>query len=465
MSVNNPLSGLPVTTIASTRESKIKEFTITGSGGGSSSDISAVIGEFFFYESVLSNTISATVYIVDTGTKSGSDGGGDDGSGNNKSGAGIISSLNLVGGEKVKFKIEHPNPKVKGEDATLTVEGGMYINRIREVSNKSMKDAFILDLVPEDYIKNEQNRVIARYEGKTSESVESILNDILETDLEVNVDGSETEYNFIGNARKPFYLCTWLASRSAPEGEGEGGTAGFLFYQTRKTFEFKSLDKFLESSGETKKFIYNNTGKESSGDEFNILNYSFNTTVDVSKELNLGTYNNRSVFFDPVSMSYIQKKFSTEDQNVKPIGKERNIPKEEKVIDKPTRLMHHILDVGTMPKGNDSEAQLQEWKQNKTEPNYKAEDIMVQSIMRYNQIFSIQMNVIIPGDFSISAGDKVDCKFLDLTKTDDANNQLSGIYIVASVCHKVTSRDTFTSMDLVSDSLGSKNSSSFSFLN
>jgi len=38
----------------------------------------------------------------------------------------------------------------------------------------------------------------------------------------------------------------------------------------------------------------------------------------------------------------------------------------------------------------------------------------------------------------------------------DANEQTGGIYMIASVCHKVTPRESFTRLALVRDSFGTK---------
>jgi len=149
----DPLAEIPFATNAAIRPSTIHQFVITNSDGSLSLDISSAVADFYFYESVLSNTISATVMIVDTGFLSGNQGGETELI-NRISTNGIISSLKLVGGERVDFKIEHSNPKIRGDKAILEYTGGMYINRIREISNNSLKDVFALDLVPEEFISN-----------------------------------------------------------------------------------------------------------------------------------------------------------------------------------------------------------------------------------------------------------------------------------------------------------------------
>ena len=122
----------------------------------------------------------------------------------------------------------------------------------------------------------------------------------------------------------------------------------------------------------------------------------------------------------------------------------------------PSRMITAILDTGAMPSGKSSEKQLEDWNNNPTTPNYNAENSLLQSIMRYNQLFTVQTTITIPGDFTIRAGDTVECEFpqLESSKNTEKNRASSGIYMVAHVCHKITPENTLTSLSLVRDSFG-----------
>ena len=58
--------------------------------------------------------------------------------------------------------------------------------------------------------------------------------------------------------------------------------------------------------------------------------------------------------------------------------------------------------------------------------------------MRYNQLTTVQATVTIPGDFSIKAGDLVECDFpgLEGKKNKEKNKQSGGKYMVGYVCHR-----------------------------
>lgn len=432
----------------------IVQFSIQ-SNEGETVDISAGVAEFSYYESVLSNNITATVSVVETG--------------NVKGGTidGLLDNLPIRGGERIDVKIED------NYGNELVYKNGMYVNRVRNAIPGTQKDIYFLDLVSLEHFNNDQVRVVKRYkEAPISTHVSSILRDVLQSQSELDVDTTSLNYNFYGNDRKPFYICTWLASKSIPQISASGGSggntmngaAGYLFYQTREALHFKSIDNLFKQSP-VKKFTYTNTTGVPSGYDGQIVSYTIDTDIDVSQNLTLGTFNNRTIFYDPVSFSYIVRDYSVDDQSSKitPAGKKgqetSNLVAEE-LRSSPTRLMSTVLDVGYNPPGSTAEEQLAAWKEDQTKPNYDAPKTMVQSIMRYNQLFTIQTNVTIKGDFSIKAGDMVRCDFPQVRGDNgtgqDINTKTSGDYLVAHVCHRVTPSDTFTSLGLIRDSYGVK---------
>ena len=433
-----------------------------------SSDISVdMIGacvELKYYESVLSNTISATAVIVETGF---TDRTKEDGN----QIMGIIDTLPVRGGEPVLLEFADAQPE-PNKLSFKTNDTALYVNRLRGLDPGTQKDVYVIDLCTREFLANEQTRVRGRYDEKISDNVQTILTEQggIEIKKNINIDPTAIPYNFIGNQKKPFYLCTWLASRSVPvinvEGEsnvdGKGGAAGYFFFENYEGFQFRSLDKLLDQKREpVKKYIY--TGNESYPPEYNghILNVNVDRDIDLQQNLALGTYANRSIFFNYASMEYLGRDYNIEDNQKDKIvnAGDQDIAWVAPAFRKgPSRLMNHILDVGTLPSGNDAVEQLKNRKAHPTKPTWNAEDTMVQSIMRYNQLFTIKINIMIPGDFSLKAGDLIFCDFPLLT-TDvntQVNDQSGGIYMIASLCHRITTSDTYTSLSLVRDTFGRK---------
>jgi len=442
---------------------KFQIFKATDSSDVSVDMLGACV-ELKYYESVLSNTISATAIIVETGFTDTTNEDGDPI-------MGIIDTLPVRGGEPVllEFADAQPEPNklsFKEKDTAL------YVNRLRGLDPGTQKDVYVIDLCTREFLTNEQTRVMKRYDEKISDNVKTILTEQggIQIKKNINIDETAIPYNFIGNQKKPFYLCTWLASRSVPvinvEGEGnvdgKGGAAGYFFFENYEGFQFRSLDKLLDQKREpVKKYIY--TGNESYPPEYNghITSYYVDRDIDLQQNLALGTYANRSIFFNYASMEYLGRDYNIEDNQKDKIvnAGDQDIAWVSPAFRKgPSRLMNHILDVGTLPSGDDAVKQLENRKADPTKPTWNAEDTMVQSIMRYNQLFTIKINIMIPGDFSLKAGDLIFCDFPLLT-TDvntQVNDQSGGIYMIASLCHRITTSDTYTSLSLVRDTFGRK---------
>ena len=443
----------------STRAGNITKFDIQSTDGTKSIDISAGVVELNYYENILSNSVSMTAIVVDTGFT-------DSELGN----VGIVDGLPLRGGELSDIVVE--DSQQTPNKLTFKKDNSLYINRVRDIDPGTQKDLYSIDFAPREYFVNEQSRVVKRYDGNISDNIRQILTKPLSngtgllTQKNVKVDDTLVKYNFIGNDRKPFYVCTWLASKSIPKEVGKSdGAAGYLFYETYDGYNFRAIDAlFKQKYGDKnykKKFIYNNTAEKPREYDSKILSYNIERDIDLGSNLTLGTYSNRSIFFDFYAMDYRVRQYSVDDNQKDKIvtgGLNEILTVAEEFRKPVSRLMNHVLDVGTLPAGKDANAQLETWKNTPFDPTYDAARTMVQSVMRYNQMFLIKVNVMIPGDFSLRAGDLIYCDFPGLTieQNKQVNKESGGIYMIASLCHRITPRETFTSMTLVRDSFGRK---------
>jgi len=270
----------------------------------------------------------------------------------------------------------------------------------------------------------------------------------------VEVDETGLEMNFYGNGKKPYYICTYLASKSVPT-KGIEAVGGFLFYMTRDGFKFKAIDNLFDQTP-VKKYVYNNTGITPTGFDDIIISYKIGEDIDFEKNLNIGAYHSKAQFFDFYKMEFKEnaKKIEEQEGVAGTAGKDL-ITVNEEFIQKSSRTMSLIKDYGVNFKGT-GEEQLSNFKQSEEKENYQSEKTQVQTIMRYNQMFTIKTEILVSGDFSIKAGDIIECSFPDVESGEnkDENRQTGGLYLVADVCHRITKNDSFTKMNLVRDSYG-----------
>jgi len=194
-----------------TQPGNITRFQINSNTRGESVksvDLSAGVVDYRYYESVLSNHISATAMIVDTG---------------NSDVGGVLDGLPVRGGEETRIKIED------NQGGELNIP--LYVNRARDAVPGTQQGLYVLAFASKEYFAKTQTRVTKGYEGKISDHISSILSELLRAG-EVDVDETSLEYNFSRVDRKPFYFCTRLAKKAVPAW-GIGEAAGFLFFQTR----------------------------------------------------------------------------------------------------------------------------------------------------------------------------------------------------------------------------------------
>jgi hypothetical protein len=409
---------------------------------------------FEYFEDIFSPTITAKIKIVDNGNVIAPESNQD---GDKQS---IYNGLPLRGGERLSLKIAGNSATNPGLNFSKRVEDYFYVSSITDVISETNRETFTLHLVSREAITNETVRVGKKFkvDSAISNSVENILKDYLKTNKVGKIDKSSNKYGFIGNLRKPFTILIWLASKAVPEKSGSG-TAGFLFYQTQDGFQFRSVDDLLEQSP---KATYTYTQSQDSYDDkelkvnndFKILNYHVEKNQNLLEKLKLGTYASHRMFFNPLDFSFSNPEdglFKLEDY----VGKTNNLGSQLKLPplsegsdltlgDAPTRIITAVYDVGTMDPGVSTDI-------NSDQSLYQS-----QSLMRYNILFTQTLNIVVPSNTNLRAGDVIECQFPKITQSDakEYDTETSGLYMIKELCHHFDVNNSYTSMKLVRDTFG-----------
>ena len=208
-----------------------------------------------YWESILGDTVSASVIFTDAGntmtrTKSGQ------GHGKRTKKVSAVEGLPITGGEQVRLKFtdNHGNIVNFGED-----DNSLYINSITPIpaSSQTSGKSYELLLTSKEFINNEKERVRPPLGGMISDEVENILKDVLKTEKDLDIEETKDPLQFIPNNGKPFYVINTLSTKAVSAKDQElGFSAGYLFWETAKGYHFKSIDAIL--TGEKKKdIIYN----------------------------------------------------------------------------------------------------------------------------------------------------------------------------------------------------------------
>jgi len=391
-----------------------------------------------YYESILQDTIKAEVIFVDTG-----------GAVDGKS---AIEGLPLVGTEEVDIAFQ--------DNQENKIKLKMYVNKVTPIDEDTRKSSVQLNMVSEEFIRNEEgnSRLNVRFDGRISDHITKILKSFLKTKKKLDIENTSNNYNFIGNNRKPYYALNWLSKTSIPENAGKkGSSAGFFFVETSEGFKFKSIDG-LFAQEKKKSFIYNETpdsnGKVPSGYNGKILSQQADNAIDAQSKFQMGAYSTRLVIFDPYTCNYqVIKQTADETKSGTKLGG-KDLPTFNKKFDTDfTRTTYMLADTGTLPSGSSSQ-QISKAK----EQNFETPQVLNQAIRRYNQMFAGMQTITIAGDFSLHAGDVVfiDTPGRNAEKNDQINKEYGGLYIIADLCHYISTKETYTKLNLVRDSFGRK---------
>jgi hypothetical protein len=408
-----------------------------------------------YYEDIFSPTITAKIKVLNSNNSITPEGASE------KEKQSIYNGLPLRGGERLLMKISGNSPTNPGLDFSKKSSDYFYVSSITDIIAQTETESFTLHLTSREAITNETSRVYKKFATSNTidASVKTILTEYLKTDKIGTIDKTSNSYGFIGNSRKPFTVLVWLSSKAVP-GES-GGQAGFFFYQTQDGFQFRSIDSLINQE---KKATYSNAqGVESydteggmRNNDFTILNYKTTKNENLIEKLRLGAFSSQRMFFDPLKFTFTSPEEGdfTEDQyksKTKTLGRQLDLPKlsqdsDVSLGDVPSRIFTQVLDVGTLDADVSKEI------------NYSPMEYQSQSLMRYNSLFTQVLDVTIPSNTNLRAGDVIECDFPKQTnsKTKESDPEISGLYIIKELCHHFDAESSYTSLKLIRDTFGQK---------
>jgi hypothetical protein len=424
---------------------EIEEFIIESLDGKKSIDATSCVARIKYFEDIFDPAIFISMQVVNTD--------------------GLISSLPIRGGERVRLIISQ---EATGQRIEFTEEKNQYyIYKVYGSTSQSTREAFFVDLAPVDMYKNETSRVIRRYpenqgaEQKISDSVEQILKSVLKTDRNIFVEPTQNSYAFYGNTKKPFNVISWLCPKSIPpigKSSPEAGTAGYLFYQSKNGYNFRSVDSLMSplqpSSGDSKNYIryfYNENTNEyaDNATNFKVLTVpTFNKNVNIQDNLLSGMYSSSNYFFDlnTKKFNYYKYKLSDSYEIMNHASSDKKSPKIPQGLEEsPSRVMVRFIDGIVKSPGT-------------VNPNEKIDDrirYQAHSVTRYNLAFSQIANITVPLNLNLTVGDVIFLDIGEITKQEkQKDSKKSGLYLIAELAHEFSDNQGYTGLKLVRDSYG-----------
>ena len=399
-------------------------------------DLTNSILEMNYYEDILSPCVTAIAQLMNSSS--------------------LFNILPIRGGEKVTISVDTAFGEFVLDD--------LYVYKVSNLDAQHSNEMFTLNLVSREGLTNETSRCQTIYRGNLQTTVTKILKDDLKTKKykSQNIEGTSNDYSFIGNNRKPFHVLTWLGPKAVPAngqnsgtaGEEARGTAGFLFYENKDGFNFRSIDSLVSST----KIQTNSADKENIPQylytqvieanqlktNFNILNYNYEKNIDLMKSLRVGMYVNKTYFYDLYTNTLDLYTYKVKDQVKRKLGGAESIAVSDEFGDSISRIMVKTSDRGSL----------------KTDGSISDKLIsgadMAMSYSRYNLLFTQALNMVVPCNVNLKAGGIIKAEFprIDRSVNPVSDEEQSGYYLIKELRHHFEGGQMVTSLRLIRDSYG-----------
>ena len=411
-------------------------FTIQTLDGKTTVDVTNSCLFFDYFEDILSPCVTAIAQLMNSSS--------------------LFNILPIRGGEKVTISVDTAFGEFVLDD--------LYVYKVSNLDAQHSNEMFTLNLVSREGLTNETSRCQTIYRGNLQTTVTKILKDDLKTKKykSQNIEGTSNDYSFIGNNRKPFHVLTWLGPKAVPaNGQNSGtsgqearGTAGFLFYENKDGFNFRSIDSLVSST----KIQTNSADKENipyylftqvieenqTKTNFNILNYNYEKNIDLMKSLRVGMYVNKTYFYDLYSNTLDLYTYKVKDQVKNKLGGAESIAVSDEFGDSISRIMVRTSDRGALKTDGSVGDKLRSGAD------------MAMSYSRYNLLFTQALNMVVPCNVNLKVGGIIHAEFprIDRSTNMTSDEEQSGYYLVKELRHHFEGGQMVTSLRLIRDSYG-----------
>ena len=413
----------------------------------------------------------------------------------------------IEGGEIVKITVKTP--------VSQSEDGETYEYKIWKIGNRisiNKKQAYALALVSEEALLNETTRVLGRIPsgGQNAEevpekSISDIVYDLVKT--KIGLESSKPLFReptkfkqvIIGARRRPFDIISSLSDKAVSTKGKTGnttnsssdasetketikGTAGFFFWETKRGYNFFSVDALCDepdgifAAPDLKSEIHTGYQEKIANAEgvdtrSVISKITFTSEIDTMSALRKGKYSSTMIFFNISTGQYEEYQYKITDSydNMAHLGNQTKVSElkvgEQQLVETPSRLMTMVLDHETWF----NEPGVASPYEDAENPSVFADwhkHFAAQSVARKELLNNQQCTVEIPGNNEICAGDKVEIrvqrKAPDKVREEEPwDLESSGVYLVKDVEHRFnfadgTSGKVVTTLQLFRDSFGVK---------
>ena len=406
-------------------------------------NITNLVTHFYHMEDIMSPAFEGRLVVVDNALS-------------------LISSMPIQGNEKVTVEVEDTF------ENTYT-----YTYRVWTVTNRyaaDRKQVYTLGLISDEGLINEGIKLEIP-EGAGG-NISKTVNKIVKQAFDQEIFNNETARNWtklIPRRQTPFSVIRSIQTKAIPKTRrNKKGTAGFLFWQTREGFNFRSWDGLIvdQEDIEEPHWFYYTPAKSDKYSSNIIQEISYISEIDLLKKLREGSYSSRACYFNINTGKYKESVHSIDKvwEQMEHLGSQTQLPKGaiERSFN-PTRIISTLVNnefwyTDTQSASADSKNELKDYQ----------DFYLQQAIARAGLMFHQHLQISITGHLEFQAGDCIEIRIpnqeAEVLKEegDTWDPEHSGTFLVKRVTHQchIAGDQAYSVLELIRDSYGIKNKES-----
>lgn len=386
----------------------LKYFKIFPNNESDGQDYANLVTNIVMYENIFTSNITIRVSLLET--------------------LDLISSIPIIGQEKVKLGIEFPDG---GGVETPSIDKDFIIYNITGKTRDVNRNTYTLDLVTEDFMNSFNNRIGFGYkEQSVSSIISSIASENLKTPSNISASDDNQKSIVIPNM-STFRAINWLRTKAYSNQYG----SPFFFYETLFDYKFKTMK---EMAKEPAKVFYVDSPKvsaDASIEDLKIIEWTTTSEFNILDNIINGMYQTTAQLVDCIGRTSKVLEYDYWDSGYSPVlGKN--------ILQSTSRETH----------SSTNEYILQDdFTKTNNYDKYFLEGLAT------NQIFdNYKLKLKVFGNSMISSGDIINLEIQsqDLPDTKDAadnHKKYSGNWLVFAISHEFNTENYIMEMEVVKD--------------
>ena len=406
---------------------------------GTSVRLEGKIVGFEYFESVYSPMITANMLEADVGGSVADSRTGLRGT--------LKDALPIEGFEEVSFNITTRYGELNFTKNPLIVTGSPMT-----LDMNGTKQSVLIPMISNYAIQNNLKPLEKVYpEARISDIVGKILDSLKVPSDKRNIEKTSNVDKVFGNHEPPLDVILQLCKKSIPE---NGKDPGYFFFETQDGFQFRSIEGLIndgierfDNQGYADSHTYEYFGAldgnlDNEENDFKVLIPPIvKRDQNILNALKHGQYNVRVSTMNTLTGEYEEKVENLLSSSN--LGDKQKIPVDTNNFSK---TYSYIINPGADEKGVSEEVLN---SPSKYEPRAQ---------MRYGLLHSQLVDIQIPCNIQLKAGDVIKLKLENITQDEKLlsiyNQHRSGYYLILHLCHHFDPVNSFTSLTLARDTYG-----------